>query len=282
MLKSPVELLWNGGIGTYVRATSETNASVGDPPNDRVRITAPEVRAQVIGEGGNLGLTQLARIEYALAGGQINTDALDNSGGVDLSDREVNLKILLAPAVAAGELSQDDRNTLLERLTDEVADFVLTDNFSQSRAVSLDVVRLQERVDDFRDLMVSLEDLGILDRAAEDLPTWERLSERLDKGQSLTRPELCVLLSYAKIHTTAAILGSDLPDDASTSPYAIRYFPRDAVSTVGVERVEAHRLRREIVAGQLTNDLVDLMGATFVNKVSSDTGEPPRTSSAPG
>lgn len=275
VLKSPVELLWNGGIGTYVRASFETDASVGDPPNDRVRIDATELRASVVGEGGNLGLTQLARIEYALGGGRINTDALDNSGGVDLSDREVNLKILLAPAVADGRISQDERNVLLERLTDEVADFVLVDNFSQSRAVSLDAVRLRDRVDDFRDLMVGLEREGILDRAAEDLPTWERLSERLEKGQSLTRPELCVLLSYAKIHATACILDSTLPDDPSTKRYAVEYFPADGVKTVGSGGVEGHRLRREIVAGQLTNDLVDLMGATFVHKVSSDSGRSP-------
>ncbi len=276
LLKSPVELLWNGGIGTYVRASFETDASVGDPSNDRVRIDATQLRAQVVGEGGNLGLTQLARIEYALNGGQINTDALDNSGGVDLSDREVNLKILLAPAVADGRITQDERNSLLEGLTDEVADSVLRDNFSQSRAVSLDAVRLQDRIDDFRDLMVGLEREDILDRSAEDLPTWEHLSERLDRGQSLTRPELCVLLSYSKIHATRRILDSPLPDDASTEPYAVQYFPANAVRTVGTDGVAGHRLRREIVAGQLTNDLVDLMGATFVHKVAADTGHPPQ------
>ncbi len=274
VLKSPVELLWNGGIGTYVRASFETDAFAGDPSNDRVRIDATELRAQVVGEGGNLGLTQLARIEYALKGGQINTDALDNSGGVDLSDREVNLKILLAPAVADGSITRDDRNVLLQRLTDEVANFVLHDNFAQSRAVSLDSVRLQDRIDDFRDLMVSLERDGVLDRAAKGLPTWEQLSDRLDHGQSLTRPELCVLLSYSKISATASILASELPDDPSTEPYAVRYFPAGAVKTVGSSGVTGHRLRREIVASQLTNDLVDLMGATFVNKVASDTGRP--------
>jgi len=275
ILKAPAELLWNGGIGTYVKASFETHTSAGDPQNDRVRIDAPELRARVVGEGGNLGFTTHARIQYALAGGRINTDALDNSGGVDLSDREVNLKILLAPIVAEGRITNDERNALLERLTDEVAESVLKDNFSQSRAVSLDEARLKDRVDDFRELMVGLEREGLLDRAGEGLPTWEELSERLDRGQNLTRPELAVLLSYAKIHMTRGVLDSGLPDDPSTEHYLVRYFPAEAAELAGSVGLAGHRLRREIIAGQLTNELVDLMGATFVYKVANETGHTP-------
>ncbi len=275
VLRAPAELLWNGGIGTYVKASHETHAAVGDPTNDRVRVDAPELRSEVIGEGGNLGFTQEARIEFALAGGRINTDALDNSGGVDLSDREVNLKILLDPIVRSGRMSPEERNEILEQLTDEVATFVLADNFSQSRAVSLDVLRVKESVDDFRELMVGLEREKLLDRSAEGLPTWEALSDRLDKGKTLTRPELAVLLSYAKIFAIRETLASSLPDDEATEPYVLDYFPSKAVKEAGRDGVRTHRLRREIVASQLTNDLVDLMGSTFVYRVSSDTGHRP-------
>ena len=275
VLKAPAELLWNGGIGTYVKASFETNAAVGDPSNDRVRVSAPELRARVVGEGGNLGFTQEGRIEYALAGGRINTDALDNSGGVDLSDREVNLKILLGPAVLNQAISWDERNELLEALTDEVASFVLTDNFSQSRAVSLDQLRARDGVDDLRELMVGLEREGLLDRSAEHLPTFESLSERLEGGSTLTRPELSVLLSYAKIHATREILASDLPDDPATEQFVMDYFPGKAVKVSGRDGVRDHRLRREIVAGQLTNDMVDLMGSAFVYSFASDTGRHP-------
>ncbi len=272
VLQAPVELLWNGGIGTYVKASYETDADVGDPGNDRVRISVPELRAEIVGEGGNLGFTQEARIEYALRNGRLNTDALDNSGGVDLSDREVNLKILLGSAVAAGEFSQDERNALLEALTDEVADLVLEDNASQSLAVSLDQIRSRDNEEDFRNLMTRLEAVDLLDRVAARLPSWETISGRQDKGVSFTRPELAVLLSYSKIHVTGAILDSALPEDPAAHPYLFKYFPADAVDRAGRERVHAHRLKREIIASQLTNDLVDLMGSTFVNRVADDTG----------
>ena len=275
VLGAPAELLWNGGIGTYVRASWETDNEVGDPGNDRVRIQSTELRADVVGEGGNLGLTQDARIEYALAGGRINTDALDNSGGVDLSDREVNLKILLGPVVQSGAMTQDARNELLEALTDEVAEFVLEDNASQSLAVSLDEIRARKYADDFRQLMTHLEREGLLDRSAEHLPSWENLEARREAGHTLTRPELAVLLSYAKIHLTGAILGSTIPEDASAEPYLFRYFPEGAVERAGRPAVDAHRLRREVVASQLSNDLVDLMGATFVTRLAGDTGAAP-------
>ncbi len=275
VLRAPAELLWNGGIGTYVKASTESHIDAGDPPNDAVRIDATDLRVQVIGEGGNLGLTQRARIEYALNGGRLYTDALDNSGGVDLSDHEVNLKILLNAVVASGELTVPERNTLLEELTDEVAEAVLENNASQSLAVSLDELRAKEKLEDFRLLISGLEREGLLDRAAEMLPTWEELAEREERGRTLTRPELAVLLSYAKMHATQATLAGPIAADPAAESYLVRYFPMRAVAEAGLELLQGHRLHREIVAGQLTNSLVDLMGSTFVYRLSSETGEPP-------
>ena len=210
-----MELLWNGGIGTYVKSASESHADAGDPSNDGVRVDAAELRCEVVGEGGNLGFTQRARIEFALRGGRINTDALDNSGGVDMSDHEVNLKILLAPAVASGKLSSKKRNELLSDLTDEVARLVLDDNRNQSLAVSLDQLRAEEGSDDFRDLMLALERTGDLDRASESLPTTDVLAERAERGQSLTRPELCVLLAYSKMFLKSSLLRGGFPTTRS-------------------------------------------------------------------
>ncbi len=273
VLRAPAELLWNGGIGTYVRAPFESHADAGDPPNDAVRVSSDELRVRIVGEGGNLGLTQRARIDFALRGGRLNTDALDNSGGVDLSDREVNLKILLRPPVRVGTMSEEQRNRLLEDLTDSVAWLVLADNESQGLAISLDELRANAGPDDFRDLMSALEKRGGLDRLAEHLPTWEVLVDRLEEhGRSLTRPELCVLLAYAKMQLMSQLLKSGLPDDAATEHYVLQYFPKAAVKAAGEEGLRLHRLRREIVACQLTNELVGLMGATFVNRVSRDTG----------
>jgi glutamate dehydrogenase len=276
VLRAPVELFWNGGIGTYVKAPEESNGDAGDPPNDAVRVNSDELRCQVVGEGGNLGFTQRARIDFALRQGRINTDALDNSGGVDLSDHEVNLKILLGHSVGSGAMDEERRNQLLEELTDPVATLVLANNESQSLAISLDELRTQDVLDDFRDVISSLEKTGGLDRAAENLPTWEVLLARLEeRGQSLVRPELCVLLAYAKLDLMRRLLGSDLPDDPAAEDYLGSYFPAVALEASGEESLDRHRLRRQIIACQLTNDLVDLMGATFVNRVSRDTGRTP-------
>ena len=272
VLKAPVELLWNGGIGTYVKSSSETDAAAGDPTNNAVRIDVDELRCDVIGEGGNLGFTQLARIEYALSGGRINTDALDNSGGVDMSDHEVNLKILLAPAVASGSISEERRNALLEEWTESIAELVLSNNRSQSLAISLDARRSKEAIDDFRDLLFALEKLGELDRGAEALPSSDVLLERRDRGQAMARPELCVLLAYAKLSLKTRLLSSSLPDDPVTESYLIGYFPPAAIVAAGQENLAKHRLRREIITAQLTNDLVDLMGAGFVTRLMRDTG----------
>ena len=272
VLKAPVELLWSGGIGTYVKSSSEGHADVGDTSNDDVRIDVPDLRCEVVGEGGNLGFTQRARIEFALNGGRINTDALDNSAGVDMSDHEVNLKILLAPAVASGSMSDDGRNELLQELTEEVAELVLMNNRTQSLAISLDARRAKEGADDFRDLMFALEKTGELDRRSESLPTGDVLDERRDRGQTLARPELCVLLAYSKLSLMSGLLRSGLPDDPVTESYLLGYFPPAAMVAAGSSCLASHRLRREIIASQLTNDLVDLMGATFVHRLVRDTG----------
>lgn len=275
ILRAPAELLWNGGIGTYVKASRETHAQAGDAANDAVRIDGSELRAGVVGEGGNLGLTQEGRIEYALAGGRLNTDAIDNSGGVDLSDREVNLKILLRPVVEAGDLEPEARNELLRELQDPIAALVLADNESQGMAISLDEARAGEGLDDLRDLMSGLERAGLLSRRAEHLPTWEILEERREEGQSLTRPELSILLGYAKLHLTANLLASDIPDDPAAEAYLSAYFPARAVEVAGRDQLAGHRLRREIVASQLANSLVDIMGAGFVHRVVRGTGRSP-------
>lgn len=272
VLKTEAELLWNGGIGTYVKASDETHADVADPSNIPVRVDASELRVKVVGEGGNLGLTQRARIEFALAGGRLNLDALDNSGGVSLSDREVNLKILLNSVVEDGCMTVAERNRMLRDLADTVSEQVLFDNASQSLAVSLDLERAREGVDDFRQLISELERDGFFDRSREHLPTWEQLLERNETGHRLTRPELCVLLAHAKLHLMRRLLKGTLIDDPVGSGYLARYFPQAALNAAGEAWLAAHRLRREIVASQLTNDLVDLMGAGFVHRMMRDSG----------
>ena len=275
VLLSPVELLWNGGIGTYVKAGWETDADAGDPSNDPVRVDAGDLRAKVVGEGGNLGFTQAARVEYALAGGRINTDALDNSGGVNLSDREVNLKILLGHALRSGRATFDERNQLLQRMTDSVAAQVLRDSESHSRAVSLDEYRARRGTDHFWALMNDLVRTGLLDRSAEGLPSWDQLNMRRESHQSMTRPELAVLMSYTKLHVQSELLASELPDDPAAVEYFYDYFPEECVAFVGRKQAAQHRLRREIVASRLTNDMVDLMGAAFVGRVARETGRAP-------
>ena len=225
ILKSQTELLWFGGIGTYVKARSETNASAGDRANDALRINGTELQAKVIGEGANLGMTQLARIEYGLAGGRCNTDSIDNSAGVDCSDHEVNIKILLGNVEAAGAMSREQRNHLLESMTDEVADQVLRDNYLQGQAISITHglgAPLLHRTARF---MTALERADQLDRVVEFLPDDETIAERRQKGIGFARPEIAVLLSYAKIVLYDEILGSTLPDDSYLQQSLLNYFP---------------------------------------------------------
>ena len=272
ILRAPVDLLWNGGIGTYVKGSAERHADVGDSANDAVRIDATELRCRVLGEGGNLGLTQRARVEFALKGGRCNTDAIDNSGGVDMSDREVNLKILLNAAVTGGRLDRDRRNALLHELTDDVTEKVLNDNRSQSQAISLDGLRAGDGFEDYHGFMVALERNGVTHRSAEALPSLEDLRDRAANGLSLTRPELAVLLAYAKLTLKPALVASGLVEDPALNDYLVDYFPAGAVEAAGPTALAGHRLRPEIIATELANDMVDLMGSTFVHRVTRDTG----------
>jgi glutamate dehydrogenase len=271
ILRAPADLLWNGGIGTYVKAAEETHVDVGDSSNDAVRVNAGELRVKAVGEGGNLGLTQRARIEYALEGGWVNTDAVDNSGGVDMSDHEVNLKILLRGLVDRGELSLAERNTMLERVSGDVGETVLGNNRAQARALSLEQLRATDRLGDFRDASYYLEAKAGLKRSLEFFPGWSRLQQRQEHGKSLTRPELAILLAYSKLHLKRAILDSTLPDDPAFLQLLHDYFPDAVVVRVAEDDLRRHRLQREIVATVLTNRLVDLMGSTFVPTVTRDT-----------
>ncbi|HET7276396.1 MAG TPA: NAD-glutamate dehydrogenase [Longimicrobiaceae bacterium] len=272
VLAAPVELLWNGGIGTYVKEREETNADAGNTANDPVRINAGDLRCKVVGEGGNLGFTQRARIAYALAGGRINTDALDNSAGVDMSDHEVNLKILLNPIVSAGGMDLDARNELLGAMTNEVSTLVLRNNIGQSLAVSLDEARSREALGDFTALISAFERDKLLERGAEGIPSSDAIHDRARDGLGLTRPTLCVLLAYAKLQAKAHLLDSPLPDDPATANFLTGYFPREAVRAAGADRLQAHRLRREIISTELVNELVDLMGSSFLHRLVRDTG----------
>jgi glutamate dehydrogenase len=263
LLKTPADLLWFGGIGTYIKAGSQSNLDVGDRANDAVRINGGEIRAKVVGEGANLGVTQLGRIEYARLGGRIDTDAVDNSAGVDTSDHEVNLKILLGGPVMRGELSQDRRNALLASMTDDVAAHVLADNYNQTLALSVAQMRGLADLDAHARMIRDLEARGRLDRAVEFLPNDAQLKALAKDDRGLTRPELCVLLAYAKLDLDAEVLASALPDDPIFSSLLTGYFPPAAVAAFPGEP-ERHRLKREIISTVLINAIVNLAGPVFV------------------
>jgi glutamate dehydrogenase len=271
ILTAPVDLLYFGGIGTYVKASTETNADVGDRTNDGLRVDAAQLRARVVGEGANLGFTQRARVEAALAGRKINTDALDNSAGVDTSDHEVNIKIATGGAIAAGALVREERDRLLFSMTDEVAGLVLRDNYQQSQAVSVAEGQAADDHDRLERFMRALERKGRLDRAVEFLPDSAAMRTRAANRQPLTRPELAVLLAYAKIDLNEEILASDLPDDPRLEEELLRYFPA-ALQDKHAEAIRGHRLRREITALQVVNSLVNRCGPTFVHSVGQRSG----------
>ncbi|MGD9764241.1 MAG: NAD-glutamate dehydrogenase domain-containing protein [Candidatus Binatia bacterium] len=271
ILRLKVDLLWNGGIGTYVKASDETHAEVGDPANDAVRVDASALGAAVVLEGGNLGVTQRGRVEYALGGGRINTDAIDNSGGVDCSDHEVNLKIALRPVVASGALGAGERNRILRDLSAPVMEAVLAHNRSQARALSLDHVRSRTRLADFRDLLGRLETDAAFDRQLAYLPTRETLRLRRGIYLGLTRPELAVLLAATKLDLRKRLLHSRLCDDPELEQVLSAYFPHE-FATRFPEAVLGHPLRREIIAVQLAGQLVDQMGMTFLVRAARDTG----------
>ncbi len=276
ILKAPVDLLWNGGIGTYIKASTQSHGEVGDRANDAIRVDGRDVRAKIIGEGGNLGCTQLGRIEYALqgaggAGGRINTDAIDNAGGVHTSDREVNIKIVVNAAMLAGALTLESRDALLASMTDDIAAFVLRDNYVQSGAISLLSANAAARLDDHAELMRMLEREGLLNRAIEYLPDEDQLKERRSRGLGLTRPELAVLVAYSKISLKEAILKSAVPDDPFFVRDLLANFP-PALLAPFREALAAHQLKREIIATILSNALVNRMGAGFAQLWADDHG----------
>ena len=274
ILRMPVDLLWNGGIGTYVKAAGESNLEIGDRANDAVRVNGSELGAKVVGEGGNLGLSQRGRIEYALRGGRLNTDFIDNSAGVNTSDVEVNFKILLNPLVESGKLRESERRRLLGAMTDDVAELVLRNNYLQSQALSTLELHSAERLPEYQHLIRLLERSGDLARALEFLPDDEQLTERSKRRLGLTRPELSVVLSYSKIWLSHHLLASDVPEDPYLSNELERYFPA-VLRRRFAPAIRRHRLRREIIVTATANSLVNRMGPAFVLRAEEDTGAAP-------
>ncbi len=271
ILLSPVDLLWNGGIGTYVKATAETNADAGDKANDAIRVNGTELRVRVVGEGGNLGCTQRGRIEFANNGGHINTDFIDNSAGVDTSDREVNLKILLDRVVLDGDLTEKQRNKLLASMTDEVGDLVLRDNYEQNLALANAARNAPSLLHVHEQWMRQLEGEGRLDRDLEALPAKSEVKRRLEQGGALTQPELAVLMAYTKIVLAEELLASDLPEDPYLLLDLVSYFPQ-AVRDGFSAQIEEHPLRREIIVTQVVGDLVNGAGMTYWPRLAGETG----------
>ncbi len=271
ILRMRVDLLWNGGIGTYIKSSKESDGDVGDPANDVLRIDADQLHCRVIGEGGNLGLTQLGRIEFASLGGRINTDFIDNSGGVDTSDREVNIKILLDSAIAGKRLPSSKRNGLLAAMTDEIAELALTNNYTQSQALSMMSTTKHERLGENAFLIRTLEERGLLDRELEDLPTEDDINERRKNGSGLTRPELAVIMSVAKNELFDSLIESDTPEDPYLSAELEAYFPARLRRRFAAE-IMSHRLRREIIAMRIASSMIDRMGASFAIRAEEDTG----------
>ena len=274
ILKAPVDLLWNGGIGTYVKATSETNSEIGDRANDAIRVNGADLRCKVVGEGGNLGASQLGRIEAALAGVRVNTDAIDNSAGVDTSDHEVNIKILLTELTRSGELTMKRRNTLLASMTDEVAQQVLRDNYEQNvllgnaRAQQHEMLTVHERLIQF------LEEHGDLDRGLEFLPSDAEISRRNKEGLGLVSPEFSVLVAYAKLYLKNQLIATSLPDDPWFAETLAGYFPKPLRSKYA-EQIAAHPLRREIITNSVANSMVNRGGITFAYRAGEETGASP-------
>jgi len=274
MLRAKVELIYFGGIGTYVKASDETHADVRDRNNDPIRVDGREIQAAVIGEGANLGMTQKGRIEYALNGGRLNTDAIDNSAGVATSDREVNIKILLRKRVTGGKITLPARNKLLAGMTDGVAHLVLRDNYRQTQAISIALARTAELMPLHARCIHFLEKTGLLNRAIEYLPDDVEMAERHRIGKGLTRPELAILLSYAKIWLYEQVLASDLPDDPFLHVDLMYYFPEPLKKNFEKD-IGQHQLRREILATRLTNSLINRVGSHFVFTIAEQTGHGP-------
>ncbi|MEV7915345.1 NAD-glutamate dehydrogenase [Streptomyces griseus] len=271
ILKAPVDLVWNGGIGTYIKAVSESNADVGDKANDAIRVNGEDLRAKVVGEGGNLGATQLGRIEFARGGGRINTDAIDNSAGVDTSDHEVNIKILLNGLVRDGDMTVKQRNKLLADMTDEVGALVLRNNYAQNVALSNASAQAPSLLHAQQRFMRRLERDGALDRALEFLPADRHIRELLSNEKGLSQPELAVLIAYTKITTADELISTVLPDDPHLQKLVHAYFPSELRERFP-EAVDGHALRREIITTVLVNDTVNTAGSTFLHRLREETG----------
>jgi glutamate dehydrogenase len=274
ILKAPVDLLYNGGIGTYVKASTETHADVGDRANDALRIDGRELRCKVVAEGGNLGFTQRGRIEAALAGVRLNTDAIDNSAGVDTSDHEVNIKILLGLAISDGEMTEKQRNALLAQMTDDVAMLVLRDNYFQAQALSVGARLAPGYLDQEARFIRFLEKTGNLNRAIEFLPAEDEIADRKARGAGLTTPERAVIFAYSKMWLFDEIMASDLPEDPWIGTALARYFPALLREKFGAY-IPRHPLKREIVATHVLNSMVNRVGSTFVHRLSERTGARP-------
>jgi glutamate dehydrogenase len=272
ILKAEVEMIWFGGIGTFVKSSRQSHADADDKANDALRVDARDLRAKVIGEGANLGTTQLSRVEFARMGGRINTDFIDNSGGVDCSDHEVNIKILLADVMAGKKLSLPQRNKLMRDMTEDVAALVLQDNYQQTQSLSLHAMRAADDLPLHLNLVRDLEKSGMIKRSLEGLPDDESFARLEREGQGLTRPELAILLSWSKIRLYNQILESDIPDDPAVEPLLFSYFPA-ALQKYKAE-IKKHKLKREIIATQVVNSLVNRMGSVFVASRMAKTGKP--------
>jgi glutamate dehydrogenase len=271
ILKAPVDLLWNGGIGTYVKAADQAHSEARDPGNDALRVDGKDLRCRVVGEGGNLGFTQLGRIEYALRGGRINTDFIDNAGGVDSSDREVNIKILLGAALERHQLAPNKRNALLASMTDEIASLVLRDSYTQTLALSIMASQATQRLGEHQRLIRALEAQGLLDRGLEGLPSDELIEERRASDRALTRPELAIVLSYSKIDLRSRLLASLVPEDPYLANELVAYFPRKLAPRYK-RLMHSHKLAREIIAMQIASSIVNRMGPFFVVRAEEETG----------
>ncbi|WP_327274891.1 NAD-glutamate dehydrogenase [Streptomyces sp. NBC_01224] len=271
ILKARVDLLWNGGIGTYIKSSAESNPDVGDKANDAIRVNGQDLRAKVVGEGGNLGATQLGRIEFARNGGRINTDAIDNSAGVDTSDHEVNIKILLNGLVRDGDMTVKQRNKLLAEMTDEIGRLVLRNNYAQNVALANATVQAPSLLHAHQRFMRRLVRDGDLDRGLEFLPTDRQIRELLNAGKGLSQPELAVLLAYTKITAARELIKTSLPDDPHLQKLLHAYFPQQLREQFP-EAVDGHALRREIITTVLVNDTVNSGGSTFLHRLREETG----------
>jgi glutamate dehydrogenase len=274
VLRCKVDLLWFGGIGTYIRASGERDEEVGDRANDALRVAAAEINARVVGEGANLGVTQRGRIEFAARGGRINTDFIDNSAGVNTSDQEVNIKIAIQPATRSGKLSADARKKLLADMTDDVGAASLRNNYQQSLALSLAERTCVRELPDYALLMRTLESRGLFDRALEALPSDMELGERGRAARGFTRPELAVLLSYAKIALQQDILDSAVPDEPQLESWLAGYFP-PLLRERFAAGIDGHSLRREIIALGITNAIVNRGGPPMAFRLAAETRRAP-------